>query len=71
MTRADKITIRNATMACWWPSPVYYPERQTDWLGVEGELRSSAEAAIVCRDDYAEASELTRLANLAAIEAAR
>ena len=66
MLRTDKQSIRSATMACWWPNPVYHPDRAIDWRGIEGELRSAASAAITCRDDYAEATELTRLANLAA-----
>lgn len=71
MNRTDKQAIRNATMACWWPSPVYHPDRAIDWANIEGELRSSASAAIICRDDYAEAAEYTRLANIAAREAAQ
>ena len=39
--------------------------RPIDWPNIAGELMIAAEAAIISRDDQAEAAELTRLALLA------
>ena len=64
----DKQALRNVTMACWWPSPVYHPNRPTDWQGIRGELAALMDGAFTrgeMTDDMAEFNELARLYDIA------
>ena len=48
---------RDLTMACWWPSKIT-GMRAPCWGGILDELRTLANAAIECRNDFREAEEI-------------